>query len=393
MPKDDKQYKCTIPGCDWPGGKTQGALTAHIKKHGKDDPVAAVRASIPGAPRPGGIFTEHRPLVASPSGIPSIDYAIGIGGVPRGTIMEIFGPAASGKTLTALAFSRHAIYNGGKAGFMDAENALQESFVRLADYGEERLAAELEYGPTPNIEGDDYWDGSGEAALEASRRFINTKEFDVWTVDSVAACTPRSVIGKPINDPVTRAALAQLMRSALAVLEHEIARTNTLGVFVNHVTTIPGVTYGRDWSKPAGSAFDYYSSVQLRVWASKIYYNAENRRIGHRVKVKVEKSKVSAPHATATYDLYYAADVPTTKECPRQGQLVEPGVDLPTCWVSVLKESNKLIYAGNKWIDAQHGTVYGTAAEVLEQLEDPGSELLAEARKLVYPEAYAPAMA
>lgn len=363
--------------------KSKSALSGHIKRDHEDDPLVAVRAAIPGAPRPGGAFRTDQPLKAAPSGVPSVDYAIGIGGVPRGTLVEIFGPPAAGKTFVALTFSAFAQQKGERAGFMDAERALQPTFAKLVP----GLDLEtLEYGQPPG-------DGSGEEALETSRQFINSGLFGVWTIDSVHACTPRSMLGRPIGDPNTRAALAQLMSQGCQVLEHVISPTNTVGIFINHVKAKPGVTFGRDWAKPGGSAFDYYCACQLHVTAGQSFTNKQGVRIGHTVKVKVHKSKVAAPFQKAEFDLFYAeGTVAATKaegtKPARPARDVTTGIDLPSSWMSVLKESGAIVSGGGRYGLASTGEAIGATPDVLKALEDPTSDLSKLAHGIVYPEKY-----
>lgn len=387
---DDKPFKCDQ--CDY-SAKTQGAITQHVNKEHGDDPLAKLRAGIPGAPRPGGAFSTKK-LEARPSGIPSVDFALGIGGVPGGTIIEVFGPPASGKTFTALTFSAYAQSQGMKAGFMDAERALTETFLKLIpnldadalEYGHPPDASEME---RPTADQKKLWDGSGESALEASRRWIQSGEFGVWTVDSVHACTPRQMLGKPINDPQAQAALARLFNQALQVMELEISKTNTLGVFINHVKHKPGVSFGRDWTKPAGSAFDYYASAQLHVTAAKpIYRHGDKRRMGHTVRVRVHKSKVAAPHVSAEYDLYYVAGKTQADENRPSRVIEHPGVDITSAWFSVLKEADYMHWVGQSYWNKETAEKIGTEAEIREMLEDEGSDLYKAAHAIVYPEQY-----
>lgn len=384
-------FTCT--DCDY-SAKTKGALTAHVNKvHAGSDPLASIRNGIPGAPRPGGAFRMDKPLVARPSGVPSVDYAIGIGGVPAGTIIEVFGPPASGKTFMALSFSAYAQSIGQRAGYMDAERALQKTFAELVP----GLSLEtLEYGMPPGIFGEDPepYDGTGEAALEVSRQFIQSKEFAVWTIDSVAACTPREEMKRAIGDSQASAALARLMRAGLRVITPAAEQSGCVVVFVNHVTSIPQVKFGRDWSKPADAAFNYFASVQLMVEAGTQYFNKAGKRIGHEVRVKVHKSKVAAPHARATYDLWYADDTVV----PKKGQdvmqkRVTPGIDIASSWMGVLKEEQRVVASGGTYVDTATGERLGTKEDVLERLSDPGSELVQAAREIVYPAQYRAAAA
>lgn len=386
--------QCTHPGCDYTA-KTKGAITQHVNRVHGEDPLAAVRNGIPGAPKPGGAYRVDRPLEAAPSGIPSVDYAIGIGGVPRGTVVEVFGPPASGKTFMALTFSAYSQANGGRAGYMDAERALQVTFAMLVPGLD---LDTLEYGVPPGEFGStpEPFDGTGEAALEASRRFIESGEFDVWTIDSVAACTPRQEMQRAIGDSASMAGIAKLMRSGLRVLTPAAERTNTVLVFVNHVTAIPGVTHGRNWSKPADDAFNYFASVQLHVTRGETFLNKSRRRIGHEVRVKVHKSKVAAPHASASYDLFYANDtfIPTKQQQEkgyRQTE-VKPGVHMPTSWMSVLQEEQRLVAAGGRYVFVDDGTTF-TRPELLEALTDESSDMVKAAKAVVYPEQYVKAAA
>lgn len=367
----DKTFQC--PQCDWEG-KTKGSLTQHIKREHEGDELAALRADFGAhAPMPGGAINKEHPLEAAPSGVPSIDWALGIGGIPRGTIIEVFGPPRAGKTLTALQFSAQAQKMGERAGFQDVEHALQETFLALTP---DLDIPALEYGEPAN----------GTEAMEMSRRFLKTGLFGVWTIDSVHACIPAWALETEIGSSKQRASVAQLMSEALPVLASIVAKTHTSCILINHVKQIPGQTYGRDWYTPGGSAPEYYASTRLHVWASGTYIGKESKKqIGHRVKVKVEKSKVTAPFTTAEYDLYYFEDI--RKDT---GQLVKPGIDIASSWLWCLLEEKVVTRSSSgALIHLESGERLGTEPEVLETLRDPESELLLEAKKLVYPEQYA----
>lgn len=359
--------------CEWEG-KNQGALTAHVRKQHANDPTVELQAKWGEfAPRAGGGYRPDRPLRAAPSGIPSIDYAIGIGGVPRGTIIEIYGPPGAGKTFTALTFSAHAQKRGGLVGFVDAEHALQPTFPQLAGVD----LATMYYSAPPN----------GEAALDMTRDFISTGLYDIWTVDSVHACTPRQMIenqnGTGSENP---GALAQLMSQGCQIIDHVIARTDTLCIFINHVKDKVMAQYGRTWYKPGGNALDYYSSVQLRVSVAETHTDKRKRQIGHTIRIKVDKSKVSAPHATAEFDLYYADAIRS------DGKEVHAGVDAATCWFDVLRQAEVLKAAGGRYFLADGGEALGTTEDVLGLLAEEDNELISQARDAVYPREYAPSL-
>jgi recombination protein RecA len=383
-------FPCTVAGCDFEGA-TKGALTQHVNKNHAADPLAKAMAGVPGAPRPGGVFND-KPLRAAPSGIPSVDYAIGIGGIPRGAIAEIFGPSQSGKTFTALTFSAYAQQQGELAAYMNAEKAPMQTFLPLIPGLD---VPGLLYGEPPVADKDaskadrELWDGTGEAILESARRSIRSGAIGVYTIDSVHSLIARQAIGLPIGSAAALAALARMLGAAVPILEHEINVTNTLLIFVNHVKSIPGQSYGRDWSKPGGSALDYYASIQLHVTTGKPYYRqGDDRRIGHVVKVRVHKNKVALPHAKAEYDLFYGAGR-TKPDENNPARDVVPGVDVVSSWLSVLKESKTIAWVGNKWVDIQGEVIGGgTEGDVREALCDPGSSLMAMAREVVYPEQY-----
>lgn len=366
-------FQC--PECDW-SGKSKSALTQHInREHGQDE-LAKLRAEFGvHAPQPGGVLNKEHPLQAAPSGVPSIDWALGIGGIPRGTIIEIFGPPRAGKTLTALTFSGQAQQMGGVTGFLDVEHALQETFLKLSP---ELVPSELEFSEPSN----------GTEAMEMSRRFLRTGKYDVWTIDSVHACIPSWALDTEIGSSKQRAAVAQLMSEALPVLAAIVSKTHTSCILINHVKQVPGQTYGRDWYTPGGSAPEYYASTRLHVWASGAYMGKTSKKqIGHRVKVKVEKSKVTAPFTIAEYDLYYFEDIRKgNKDKGVAERQVVPGIDVASSWLWCLTAEKRLTKSSaGVYIDTETGERMGTENEVLEQLRDQDSELLTVAKKIVYP--------
>jgi recombination protein RecA len=370
--KATSRFVC--PECpDRRGFRSKSALTLHMRSRHGGDELARLRAEFGvHAPQPGGAISEDRPLQAAPSGVPSIDWAIGIGGLPRGTIIEIFGPPRAGKTLTALTFAAHSQQQGGRAGLLNVERAPMQTFLQLIP-GLDKAA--LEYGEPAN----------GTQAMEMSRRFLKTGQYDIWGIDSVHACIPDWALEAEIGSSKQRASVAQLMSEALPVLAHIVSDTHTACILINHVKQKPGQTYGRDWYTPGGSAPEYYASTRLHVWASGAYMGKNlKKQIGHRVKVKVEKSKVTAPFTIAEFDLYYAAD--TRRD---NNRLVTPGIDVVSSWMSVLHEERQITRTGSgDFLDIKTGERLGTEDEVREMLVDPRSELALTANKLVYPEQF-----
>lgn len=363
-----EEHKC--PNCDRVLG-SKGALTQHVRKEHGDDSLSEITAEFGEmAPRPGGAWRVDRPLSAAPSGVPSIDYAIGIGGVPRGTLIEVFGPSASGKTFVALTFSAYAQKQGEKAGYADAEHALQPTFAQLIP----DLDLDELYYTAPR---------GGEETLEISRRFIQSGEFGIWTVDSVHALVPQAMLDKKIGEN-TMSELAKLMSNACQVLDHVISDTNTVCIFVNHVKAIPAVTHGKDWFKPGGSALDYYASIALMVRPVALFNDKNGRRIGHTVKVKVEKSKVAAPFASAEFDLFYRPGTIKKDKHAMDGVVVEKtGIDMGSCWFSVCMEAGLIRVAGGRYFDADTGETLGYRREIVELLE-ADCELRRKAEQEVY---------
>jgi recombination protein RecA len=367
-----KKFKCPEPGCDY-SAKTQGAVTQHVNKKHSDDPSVKLANQFgTSAPRPGGLRTIQNQLVAVPSGIPSFDYASGIGGIPRGRMIEIFGPPAAGKTFVALTFSAHAQQNGGVAGFMDAERALQETFTALIPGLD---VEKLQYGQAHG----------GEEALEITKQYIMSGGYDIWTIDSLRACVPSSLIDIPIGAPAAQAALARLLSDGMPVLDQVISDTKTTLVLVNHEKEKPGVRFGDPTYTPGGTAVEYHSAMRLRVWASTAIKDKDTKRqIGHKVKVKVRKSKVAAPMVTAEFDLYYhpGVNADTNRE-------VLPGVDIGSSWLDICVQENLLTKSSSgTYIDLETGVKLGTERDMVEAMTDPRNEYVAKAREAVYPEKY-----
>lgn len=376
----DESYQC--PQCDREPFKTKGALTQHVKREHGDDPAAALRAKFGGiAPRPGGA-TESGTLRAAPSGIPAVDYAIGIGGLPRGRIAEVFGPPKAGKTFQALTFTSHAQRQGEKCGFVDAERALESTFLELIP-GLDVPA--LEYAPEDRSK--EFW---GDQALEMTKEFMKLGIYGIWTVDSVKALVPESAKDIPIGSSKAQAQLARLLSDAIPVIDQIVASTNTTLVFINHQKEKPGVTHGRNWYVPGGSALEYHSAVRLHVTAGRSLYDTKQRRVfGHVVRVRVEKSKVAAPHSEAEYILCYHPGTDNGKGGTNRDYT--PGIDIPSGWLSICKEENLVVDGGPKtgYIDLVTGEKLGPERDVLEMLNGDGtSELLERVRAIVYPEEF-----
>ena len=272
----------------------------------------------------------------------SLDLALGIGGVPRGRIVEIYGPEASGKTTLALHVVASAQKSGGEAAYIDVEHALEPAYARALGVDIDSLLISQ-----PD---------TGEQALDITESLVRSGAVDVVVVDSVAALIPRSELEGEIGDSVV-GVLARLMSQAMRRLAGAISKNNCTVIFINQLRQKIGVMYGNPETTPGGLALKYYASVRIdvrRVETLKV--NGE--MIGNHTRAKVVKNKVAPPFKEAEFDIMYGEGI------SRVGEIVDLGVKL------------ELIDKGGAWFTIKDQRIQGRDAVKQYLLDNP--EICAE---------------
>jgi recombination protein RecA len=282
MPKEDEKSKALV-----------NALAQIEKQYGKGS-VMRLGAENPVVP-----------VEAIPTGSIGLDAVLGIGGVPRGRFVEVYGPEGSGKTTLVLSIIAQCQKLGGSAAFIDAENALDSGYAKALGVDLERLLVSQ-----PD---------SGEQALEIAEMLTRSGGIDLFVIDSVAALVPRAEIEGEMGDAFV-GVQARLMSQAMRKLSGVAARTKTCGIFTNQIRQKIGVMFGNPETTTGGLALKFYATMRFdirRILAIK----KDDTVIGSRTRVKVVKNKVAPPFREAEFDLIYGRGI------SRMGELVDIGTE------------------------------------------------------------------
>lgn len=299
-----------------------------------------------------GDHDVSRDIQAVSTGSLGLDIALGVGGLPRGRVIEIYGPESSGKTTLTLQVIAEMQKMGGTAAFIDAEHALDPNYAQKLGVDVDNLLVSQ-----PD---------TGEQALEIADMLVRSGSVDVVVIDSVAALTPKAEIEGEMGDS-HMGLQARLMSQALRKLTANIKRTNTLVIFINQIRMKIGVMFGNPETTTGGNALKFYASVRLdirRVGAIK----KGDEIIGNETKVKVVKNKVSPPFKEAFFDILYGQGI------SREGEIIELGV------------AHKLVDKSGAWY-AYNGEKIGqgkdNAREYLKEHPEIAHEIEARVRAAV----------
>lgn len=285
---------------------------------------------------------------AIPTGALSLDVALGIGGIPRGRIIEIYGPESSGKTTLAQHIVAECQKKGGIAAFVDAEHALDPEYAKnLGVNIDELLISQPD---------------TGEQALDITEELVRSGAVDIIVVDSVAALVPKAEIEGTMEDQ-QMGLQARLMSKALRKLTGVIGKTNTTVIFINQLRQKIGVMYGNPETTTGGNALKYYASVRMEIKRTETL-KGDGEDVGNHVRVRVLKNKVAPPFRTAEFDIIFGKGISKT------GNILDVAVNLG------------IVNKAGAWF-SYNDSKLGQGREKSKEFLDANPDLLAEIEKLV----------